>query len=45
MELGAPEIRTAGEDKAMEVISGAHCIDNDVGERAGIETFNLDMLA
>lgn len=45
MELGVPEIRTAGEDKAMKVISGAHCIDNDIGERAGVETFNLDMLA
>lgn len=29
----------------MEVIRGAHCIDDDIGERTGIETFNLDMLA
>lgn len=29
----------------MEVISGAHCIDDDIGERAGIETFDLDMVA
>lgn len=29
----------------MEVISGAHSINDDIGEGAGIETFNLDMFA
>lgn len=29
----------------MKVISGTHCIDDDVGEGTRIEAFDLDMLA
>lgn len=40
-----PEIRTAREDKTVEVISGTHGIDDDIREGTRIEAFDLDMLA
>ena len=28
----------------MEVVGGAHGLDDDIGERTGIETFDLDVI-
>lgn len=43
--VGIPEVGAAGEDEAVEVISGAHGVHNDVREGAIIETFELYMVA
>lgn len=43
--LDAPEVGAAGEDEAVEVVGGAHGVDGNVGEGAGVEALDLDVLA
>lgn len=39
-----PEVGTARENEAMEVVGGAHRVDNDVGEGAGTESLHLNVV-
>lgn len=40
-----PEVGAAREDEAMKVVGGAHGLDDDVGEGAGDESLQLDVVA
>lgn len=40
-----PEVRAARENEAVEVVGGAHGLNDDVGEGAGVEAFDLDVVA
>lgn len=39
------EVGAAGEDEAVEVEGGAHGVDGEVGEGAGVEALDLDVVA
>lgn len=40
-----PEVRAPRENKAVEVVGGAHDVDDDIGETAGVEALHLDVVA
>lgn len=40
-----PEVGAAREDEAMEVVGGAHGLDDDVREGAGDKSLQLDVIA
>lgn len=40
-----PEVGAARENKAMEVVGGAHGVDDDVGEGTRVEALDLDVIA
>lgn len=40
-----PEVGAARENEAVEVVGGAHGVNDDVGEGAGVEAFDLDVVA
>lgn len=39
------EVGAAGEDEAVEAVGGAHGVDGEVGEGAGVEALDLDVVA
>lgn len=39
-----PEIRAARENETVKMVGGAHGINDDVGEGAGVEAFDLDVV-
>lgn len=40
-----PEVGAAREDQTVEVVGGAHGVDDDIGKGAGIEALHLDVVA
>lgn len=40
-----PEVGAAGKNEAVEVVGGAHRVNDDVGEGARVEAFDLDVVA
>lgn len=40
-----PEVGAAREDQTVEAVGGAHSVDDDIGERAGVEALHLNMVA
>lgn len=45
ISVGIPEVGAPGEEEAVEVIGGAHGMNDDVGERATVEPFELYVVA
>ena len=39
-----PEVRATRENKAVKMVSGAHGVNDDVGEGTGVEAFDLDVV-
>lgn len=39
------EVGAAGEDEAVKAVGGAHGLDGEVGEGAGVEALDLDVVA
>lgn len=40
-----PEVGAARENEAMELVGGAHGVDDDVGEGTRVEALDLDVVA